>query len=367
MIERRRPIRVLVVDDSASIRSAFSSIIRADAGLELMGTAGDPFEAVEKMRTELPDVILLDLELPKMDGLTFLKRIMAQRPLPVVVCSSHTDSGSKAMFAALDAGAVEVLAKPMLNTVLAREEAAERIGQALRAAAASRRPDRRRAKGPEVGRKLTADVILPALPPRAVPPTIPVVALGASTGGTQAIQEVLTALAPNAPAIAIVQHMPEGFTAAFARRLNAICRIEVQEAADGDVLRPGLALIAPGNHHMVLRRSGTGYRVSVVEGPNVSRHRPSVDVLFRSTAQQAGANALGVILTGMGDDGAAGMLEMRQAGARTLAQDEATSIVYGMPREAVENGAAMRSLNLNQIASEILAWQTQGATKASAR
>ncbi len=309
-------------------------------------------------------MILLDLELPKMDGLTFLKRIMAQRPLPVVVCSSHTEAGSRAMFAALDAGAVEVLAKPRLDSIEAREEAAERLGQALRAAAASRRPDRRRANNRlDPGKKLTADAILPPLPPRAVPPTMPVVAIGASTGGTQAIQRVLAALAPTAPAIVIVQHMPEGFTAAFSRRLNMICDIEVQEASDGDTLRPGLVLIAPGNHHTVLRRSGAGYRVGVLDGPSVSRHRPSVDVLFRSTAQQAGANALGVIMTGMGDDGAAGMLEMRLAGARTLAQDESSCVVYGMPREAVERDAVMRTLDIDQIAPEILGWHGQHQTR----
>ncbi len=263
------------------------------------------------------------------------------------------------MLAALDAGAVDVLAKPRLDSLEAREEAAVRLGHALRAAAASRGPDRQRANWPDPGKKLTADVILPPLPPRAVPPTMPVVAIGASTGGTQAIQRVLAALAPPAPAIVIVQHMPEGFTAAFSRRLNMICSIEVHEAADGDSLRPGLALIAPGNHHLILRRAGSGYRVGVLDGPNVSRHRPSVDVLFRSTAQQAGSNALGVIMTGMGDDGACGMLEMRQAGARTLAQDEASCVVYGMPREAVERDAVIRTLDIDQIAPEISGWTVE--------
>lgn len=348
-------LRVLVVDDSAAVRTAFSAIIRADPGLDLFATAADPFQAVERMRVDLPDVVLLDLELPKMDGLTFLKKIMSQRPLPVVVCSSHTDSGSQAAMRALESGAAEVLAKPSLDSPLARAEAAVRLGEALRAAAASRVPGtgRKLVATLTPGEKLNADAILPPLQPRPVPPTMPVVVIGASTGGTDALLQVLTELPDNCPSIAIVQHMPEHFTLAFARRLNGLCRIEVREAADGDTMQPGLALIAPGNHHMLLSRSGAGYRVSIVEGAYVSRHRPSVDVLFRSAAQAAGANAVGVILTGMGDDGAAGMKEMHDAGARTLAQDEATCVVYGMPREAVMAGGVDLVLPLGRMAEEI--------------
>lgn len=352
----QRKLKVLIVDDSAAVRTAFSAIIQADPGLELFGVAIDPYQAAERMRLELPDVVLLDLELPKMDGLTFLKKIMAQRPLPVVVCSSHTESGSQAAIKALEAGAAEVLAKPSLSTLVARAEAAIRIGEALRAAVTSSKFGVGRKLVPILtpGEKLTADAILPSLPPRKVPLTQPIVAIGASTGGTEALLDVLSSLSETAPAIAIVQHMPEHFTLAFAKRLNSICRIEVREAKDGDTMAAGLALIAPGNHHMMLRRSGTTYRVEIVDGPYVSRHRPSVDVLFRSTAQAAGANALGVILTGMGDDGAAGMAEMHAAGARTLAQDEATSVVWGMPREAIEAGGVDKVLPLGRIAIELV-------------
>lgn len=346
-------LSVLIVDDSAAVRAALSAIIKSDPGLALFGTASDPFAAADLMRTALPDVILLDLELPRMDGLTFLKKIMSQRPLPVVVCSSHTEAGSKSALKALDLGASEVLSKPRLDSPVARAEAAVRIGDALRAAASSQPSARKRVMSQSPGEKLTADVILPPLPPREVPVTEPIVAIGASTGGTNALQTILTALPASAPAIVIVQHMPEHFTRAFAQRLDTLCAIEVREAADGDVPRAGLALIAPGNHHMVLRRQGTQYRVGIIDGPYVGRHRPSVDVLFRSTAQAAGRNALGAILTGMGDDGAACMAEMRRAGARTLAQDEATCVVYGMPREAVEAGGVDAVLPLNRFAHEI--------------
>lgn len=347
------PIRVLVVDDSAAVRAAFSSIIAEDPGLELFATAADPYVAVERMRLRLPDVILLDLELPRMSGLTFLGKIMSQRPLPVVVCSSHAGAGSDSALKALELGAAEVLAKPRLDTEVARQEASVRIGDALRAAVSVRGKGTRPSVPFDPGSKLSADVILPPLAPRNVPMTMPVVAIGSSTGGTDALRDVLTALPEAAPAILIVQHMPEHFTQAFARRIDGLCRIEVREARDGDILKPGLALIAPGNHHLMLRRSGDVYRVSITEGPYVSRHRPSVDVLFRSTAQAAGQNALGIILTGMGDDGAACLGEMKAAGARTIAQDEASSVVWGMPRAAVECGAAECTMPLRLMATEI--------------
>lgn len=350
------PLSVLIVDDSAAVRSAFSAIIKSDQGLSLFGTAVDPFGAVELMRSSLPDVVLLDLELPRMDGLSFLKRIMAQHPLPVVVCSSHTEAGSQSALRALDAGAAEVLAKPRLDTPTARTEAAIRIGDALRAAYSSRQSGRKIVSMLSPGEKLTADAILPAMPPRRLPRTEPIVVIGASTGGTNALQEVLVALPPTAPAIVIVQHMPEHFTRAFAQRLDGLCRIDVREAEDGDQPRQGLALIAPGNHHMVLRRQGGHYRIGIVDGPYVSRHRPSVNVLFRSVAQAAGANALGIILTGMGDDGAACMAELHATGAPTLAQDQETCVVYGMPREAVAAGGVDRVLPLGQFAREIEAF-----------
>jgi two-component system, chemotaxis family, protein-glutamate methylesterase/glutaminase len=349
----RTKVSVLIVDDSSAVRSAFSAIVKADPGLALFGAAGDPFEAAALMRNNLPDVILLDLELPKMNGLTFLKRIMSQHPLPVIVCSSHTDAGSQSALKALDLGAAEVLAKPRLDTPTARNEASVRLGDALRAAVSSGPSGRKRLSILSPGEKLTADAILPKLAPIRVPQTDPIVVIGASTGGTHALQKVLTSLPPHAPAIMIVQHMPEHFTRAFAQRLDGLCQIEVREAVDGDTLRAGLALIAPGNHHAILRRHGGQYRVNIVGGPYVSRHRPSVDVLFRSTAQAAGANALGIILTGMGDDGAACMAEMHDAGATTIAQDEASCVVYGMPREAVAAGGVDRILPLHQVAREI--------------
>lgn len=349
-----RPIRVLIVDDSAAVRAAFATIVRADPGLDLFGTATDPYDAAAKMREALPDAMLLDLEMPKMNGLTFLKKIMAQFPLPVVVCSSHTEGGSQAAMKALELGAAEVISKPMLDTPAARAEAALVLGDALRAAVLSRDRNRRSVAVLAPAAKLTADEILPYAKPRSIPATDPIVAIGASTGGTEALRDVLTALPANAPGIVIVQHMPENFTRAFANRLNGLCQIEVREAKTGDQLRQGLALIAPGNHHMLLRRAAKTYSVEIVEGPYVSRHRPSVDVLFRATAQAAGPNALGIILTGMGDDGASCMVEMKAAGARTLAQDEATSIVYGMPREAAERGGVDRVLPLKQMAPEIM-------------
>tara|TARA_R110000850_G_scaffold148481_1_gene270730 strand:+ start:282 stop:1388 length:1107 start_codon:yes stop_codon:yes gene_type:complete len=363
-----REINVLVVDDSATVRSAFSSIIRSDPGLKLFGTAADPFIAVNRMKSGLPDVILLDLELPNMDGLTFLKKIMAQRPMPVVVCSSYTEAGSQGALKALDLGAAEVLAKPHLDSQLARAEAAMLIGDALRAAVSSYKDlsGRKPVSLFSPGEKFTADVILPYRKPKQVPSTLPIVAIGASTGGTEALREVLTALTESAPAIAVVQHMPQDFTRAFASRLNSLCQINVREAQDGDMMMQGTALIAPGNKHLMLRRSGTSYRVDIVEGSYVSRHRPSVDVLFRSVAQAAGGNALGIIMTGMGDDGAAGMAEMQAAGARTLAQDEASSVVWGMPGSAVQAGGVDRIVALTKVFKEIeshgAALKNQGRT-----
>lgn len=344
------------------------TIVETDPGLRVMGAAADAFAAVKMMKQELPDVILLDLELPGMDGLTFLKRIMAQRPLPVVICSGSTAAGSEQSLAAMELGAVDVIQKPQARNEQALHEAQVRICDALLAASHSVNPEFAIAGGrpggprpiPTValrtpGAKLSADAILP--PPnlsKPFPVTEPLVVIGASTGGTDALRHVLTALPPDAPAIAIVQHMPPGFTAAFARRLDGLCRVQVSEAAEGSMLRQGTVVIAPGDHHIILRRLSGGYRVTVSDGPYVSRHRPSVDVLFRSAASVAGPNALGILLTGMGDDGARCMGEMKAAGGHTIAQDEASSVVYGMPREAVRIGSAVQSVSLDRMAAAIM-------------
>lgn len=367
-------IRVLIVDDSASVRTTLSEIISADPDLEVMATAADPYVAVEKIRHEVPDVIFLDIELPRMDGLTFLRKIMAQRPIPVVICSSLAQAGSDTLMQCLEAGAVDVVAKPRVDTAQFLQESRMRICDAAKAAAhAKMRGLKKAAPTLTVEAKLTADAIIPPLSDTRresliarIPVTEPIVAIGASTGGTEALREVLEGLPANSPAILIVQHMPEKFTGAFARRLDGSCAIEVKEAEDGDLVMGGRALIAPGNVHMQLVRNGARYTVKIVEGPHVSRHRPSVDVLFRSTAQMAGRNALGMLLTGMGDDGARGLLEMRQMGSPTVAQDEETSVVFGMPKEAIQRGAAGRVLPLSRMAAEIIAFgrnaKSSGAT-----
>jgi two-component system chemotaxis response regulator CheB len=346
--------RVLVVDDSAVVRLALAQILgRAGMAVE---TAGDPLIAIDKMRRCRPDAIVLDIEMPRMDGITFLQKLMREDPIPVVVCSGLAGPGTEVAVHALEEGAVDIVAKPRIGVKGFLEDSAQRIVQAVRGALQAR--VRSRAPLPPPPRpKLGADVALPtrhASPVRQT--THKVVAVGASTGGTEALRELLEAMPPDAPGIAVVQHMPEVFTAQFARRLDQHCRIEVKEAVNGDRLVSGRALIAPGNHHLLVRRSGALYFVDVVDGPPVSLHRPSVNVLFRSTAQAAGPNAVGVILTGMGDDGADGLLEMRTAGAHTIAQDEATSVVFGMPKEAIARGAAEEVVPLGRIAQAILKW-----------
>ena len=372
-------IRVLIVDDSASVRTTLSDIIAADPELEVMATAADPYVAVERIRQEVPDVMFLDIELPRMDGITFLKKIMAQRPIPVVICSSLAQDGSDAFMQALEAGAVDVVAKPRVDTAQFLQESRMRICDAAKAAAHAKLRGLAKASpvlrvaSPDVKveAKLTADAIIPPISDarRAsliarLPVTEPLVAIGASTGGTEALREVLEALPAASPPILIVQHMPEKFTTAFARRLDMGCAVRVKEAEDGDLVLPGQVLIAPGNLHMLLVRNGSRYTVKIEEGPHVSRHRPSVDVLFRSTAQSAGKNALGMLLTGMGDDGARGLLEMRQMGCLTLAQDEASCVVFGMPKEAIQRGAAVRTLPLNKMAAEITAFGRNTAASA---
>lgn len=349
---RAKPIRVLVVDDSATVRQTLTRVLESDPEIEVMGTASDPYIAVEQIRQEVPDVITLDVEMPRMDGLTFLERLMSQRPLPVVICSSLTDKGSELAFEALEKGAVEIVTKPKLGTRRFLEESAIAICDAVKSAAVAKAVPFRR-----VPPRLTADAVIPAGKvgrDSLFKTTEKVIAVGASTGGTEALRHLLEALPEDCPGLLVVQHMPEKFTASFAARLDQLCRIRVKEAEDGDSVLPGQALIAPGSRHMLLRRSGARYFVEVKEGPLVSRHRPSVDVLFRSVARFAGRNAVGVIMTGMGSDGASGMGELKEAGGYTVAQDEASCVVFGMPREAIRRGFADQVLPLSEIAGELM-------------
>lgn len=348
----KKKIKVLIVDDSALVRQTLQDILSADAHIEVMGTASDPFAAAEKIKREIPDVITLDVEMPRMDGITFLQKLMTQHPIPVVICSSLTDSHSETTLKALEYGAVEIIQKPLLGTKQFLEESRVRICDAVKAAAQAK--VRHLTERRKVEPKLTADAVI-AKPTRAmIETTEKVVVVGASTGGTEALRVFLEVLPPDAPPIAIVQHMPEHFTAAFAKRLDGICRISVKEAEDNDTLIRGRALVAPGNRHMLLKRSGARYYVEIKDGPLVCRHRPSVDVLFRSAARYAGKNCVGVIMTGMGDDGAKGMAEMKEAGAMTIAQDEKSCVVFGMPNEAIKRGAVDRVVSLGNIAGELL-------------
>jgi two-component system chemotaxis response regulator CheB len=351
-----KKIRVLVVDDSATVRQTMKEVLESDPGIEVIATASDPYVAVERIKHEVPDVITLDIEMPRMDGLTFLEKLMSQCPLPVVICSTLTEKNSETALAALERGAVEIITKPRLGTKQFLEESSIRICDVVKSAAHVR-VAARRAVGPpvRVAPKLTADAMIEK--PRSnamIETTEKIVAIGASTGGTEALRVFLEALPPDSPGMVIVQHMPEKFTASFAARLDQLCRVTVKEAEDGDSVIRGLVLIAPGNKHLLLKRSGARYFVEVRDGPLVSRHRPSVDVLFRSVARYAGRNAVGVIMTGMGDDGAKGLDEMKQAGAHTLAQDEASCVVFGMPHEAIKQGGVARVLPLDAIAPEVL-------------
>ncbi|MCJ8500359.1 protein-glutamate methylesterase/protein-glutamine glutaminase [Desulfatitalea alkaliphila] len=347
------PIRVLIVDDSAVVRNTLSDILNADSRLTVIATAQDPFIAAERMRRQVPDVITLDLEMPRMDGLTFLEKVMSQHPVPVVICSSLTEKGSLSALKAMELGAVEVIAKPRVGTRAFLEESRVRICDAV--CAAARAKVNRIVPLRRIEPKLTADAVLAKPGSRAmVRTTEKVIAVGASTGGTEALRLFLQMLPADSPGLVIVQHMPENFTRAFAERLNATCPMTIKEAENDDTVMRGRALIAPGNRHALLKRSGARYFVEIKEGPLVSRHRPSVDVLFRSTARYAGANAVGVLMTGMGDDGAQGLLEMKEAGAFTIAQDEATCVVFGMPKEAIKKGAVEKVVPLEQIAATVL-------------
>ncbi|EIZ80629.1 response regulator [Novosphingobium sp. Rr 2-17] len=357
MAEHQKKIRVLIIDDSALVRQTMTTVLEEDPEIEVMGTAADPFAAAKRIKEEVPDVITLDVEMPRMDGITFLRKLMSQCPIPVVMCSSLTEEGSDTLLQAMEAGAVDVILKPQVGVAEHLADHNLQIRDAVKAAAKARvkggSAHAPRSTAPQ--KKLTADAVLPPPSGRAMSRTTEmVVCLGASTGGTEALRQVLEALPANSPGVVVVQHMPVNFTRAFATRLNTLCETDVKEAVDGDPVLRGQVLIAPGGKHMMLERRGARYYVSVRDGPLVSRHRPSVDVLFRSVARAAGANAVGVIMTGMGDDGARGMLELKQAGARTFAQDEATSIVFGMPKEAIAHGGVEKIVPLGHIASELL-------------
>jgi two-component system chemotaxis response regulator CheB len=344
-------IKVMIVDDSALVRQVVAQALAADAGIEVIATASDPIFALDKMKSRWPDVLIVDIEMPRMDGITFLKKVMAERPTPVVICSSLAEQGAQATFEALAAGAVAIITKPKLGLKSFLEDSSNDIVQAVRSAARANMGAMRKATAAAPLRpKNTADVMLPPGTNRALERTTDqVIAIGTSTGGTQALEAVLTKLPATCLGIVIVQHMPEKFTAMFAERLDSLCQIQVLEAKNGDRVIPGRALIAPGGKHMMLKRNGAQYVVDVADGPLVNRHKPSVDVLFRSVAKFAGANALGIIMTGMGDDGARGMKEMHDAGAKTIAQDEASCVVFGMPKEAIKLGCVDQTLALDKI------------------
>jgi len=333
-------IKVLVVDDSAVVRKVFSEELSKERDIQVIATAPDPYVARDKIVKLKPDVVTLDIEMPRMDGITFLKKLMRYHPMPVIIVSSLTQKGSKLALEALSLGAVEVISKPAGSYSVG--EMTLQLANKIRAAA------RARLLTPT---KPSGQVVSTTAPLKALAATTnKIIAIGASTGGTEALKVVLTQMPPNCPGIVVVQHMPAKFTTSFAERLNSLCEIEVREAQDGDSVIPGRALIAPGNYHMLLNRSGARYYVKIKQGPMVHHQRPSVDVLFRSVAKYAGENALGIILTGMGADGAQGLLEMKRAGAKTIAQDEKSCVVFGMPKEAIKKGAVDKIAPLEEIA-----------------
>jgi two-component system chemotaxis response regulator CheB len=342
-----KPVRVLIVDDSALIQQLLTALLSADPGIEVVGTAGDPYIARERIKALNPDVITLDIEMPRMDGVTFLRKIMALRPMPVIMVSTLTQAAAEITLEALEVGAVDFIAKPTTNVANTWTELAEELQNKIKAAAHMRVgarpiPGSAPAPAPAVRRD------------RAIDPTTKLIAIGASTGGVEALKQLLLNLPAVCPPILVTQHMPPRFTAAFAERLNRECPMTVSEAAHNDPVQPNHVYIAAGSHHLELVRFGGRYHCGLSDGPAVSGHRPSVDVLFRSVARTAGSAAIGVILTGMGKDGAEGLLELRQAGAITLGQDEASSLIYGMPRVAFERGAVMRQYPLSRMADAIL-------------
>jgi two-component system chemotaxis response regulator CheB len=354
-------IKVYVVDDSAVVRQTLQHLLQGDPEIELMGSAPNPLIAGPVIRKNRPDVLLLDIEMPGMDGLTFLRQIMAESPIPTVICSTLTEKGSTMALEALSAGAVAVVAKPRLGLKQFLEDSRRELVQTLKTAARAR-PRAGAGSGSVAGTRPAASSAAPRAPVaglHALSMNKPVV-LGSSTGGTQAIESVLMGLPADAPGIAIVQHMPEKFTAMYASRLDGSCAMNVREARDGDRLERGVVLIAPGGNHMQLRKAGGQYYAVVLDGPPVNRHKPSVDVLFRSAAECAGKDALAIILTGMGDDGARGMKLMHERGARTIAQSEETCVVFGMPKEAIAMGGVDEVMALNQIARSILQFDSRG-------
>jgi len=349
-----KKIKVMIVDDSAVVRNTLKDILDADPQIEVVATAQDPYVAAQQLKHVIPDVITLDIDMPRMDGLTFLKKIMSQHPIPVVICSSYVGKGTEALMHALEAGAVDIIEKPLVGTQVFLQEARILITDAVKSVAQVK-PCIENKTTLHPRKKLSADVMLEKADPGIMLKTTEkIMVIGASTGGIKAIREVLQAMPLDCPGIVVVQHMPEGFTQSFAERLNSLCNISVKEAQNGDTVLTGQALIAPGNRHTLIKRSGARHYVEIKAGPLVSRHCPSVDVLFRSAARYAGANAVSAILTGMGDDGAEGMRELFDAGAWTCAQDETSSAVYGMPKEAVLRGGTKRVLPLNKIAGALL-------------
>ena len=349
-----KKIKVLIVDDSAVVRQTIKEVLESDPAIEVTATASDPFYAAEKLKTVIPDVITLDVEMPRMDGITFLKKIMGQFPIPVVMVSSLTQKGSQTALRALEYGAVEIIEKPQLGVKKFIRESNTRFCETIKNASKANVIKLLHITK-QVAPKLTADAVISKTNSKAmIKTTEKIIAVGASTGGTEALRYFLEALPPDMPGIVVVQHMPENFTASFAQRLNSLCRMNVKEAVNGDTVLRGQALIAPGHSHLLLKRSGARYYVEVKKGPLVNRHRPSVDVLFRSAARYAGANAIGIILTGMGDDGAKGLLEMKESGAQTIAQDKDSCVVFGMPHEAIKLGAAQKTVPLQSIPSTAL-------------
>lgn len=348
-------IKVLIIDDSAVVRQTLSSIIEAERDIEVINTAPNPIIGEKKIAAQKPDVIVLDIEMPQMDGLTFLKKLMAENPIPTIICSSTTEKGGQNALTAIDLGAVDIVTKPKVGTKEFLQESSIRICDVIRAAATTKARVRKPVSQSPVAPKLTADaILLKSNRPLSIDTTEKVIAVGASTGGTEALRIFLEMMPANSPGIVIVQHMPEHFTKSFAQRLNSLCRIEVKEAENNDVVYPGRALIAPGNQHLLLKRQGARYYVETKDGPLVCRHKPSVDVLFRSAARYSGPNTVGVIMTGMGDDGARGMKEMKDAGAYNIAQDEKTCVVFGMPNEAIKRGGVDNILPLQKIAEELI-------------
>jgi two-component system chemotaxis response regulator CheB len=352
------PIKVLVVDDSALIREMITELLNSDPEIEVVGSARDPYVARDQILKLKPDVLTLDVEMPRMDGLTFLEKLMAGRPMPVVMLSSLTEKGCDTTLRALELGAVDFVTKPKLDINQSLGDQREEIIQKVKAAAKANIQRRVAPSSTPTLAKINDGALINS--------THKVIAIGASTGGTEALANVLSVLPANAPGIVAVIHMPQGFTKRYAARLNRACQVRVNEARDGDRILPGHVLLAPGNFHMAVRRSGASYTVKVFEGERVNRHRPAVDVLFDSCAKYLGPNAVGVILTGMGDDGAAGMLKMNQAGAATIAQDEATCVVFGMPREAIERGGVDEVLPLREIPQMALNMTTREPAKSYA-